>query len=101
MAFAPPIVFDRNASSVPVTVRLTDILWSMAGMSTIYPSSLAKIPTSAYSLSLSLLASAGFHDPGPNGVRPPQASSDTVAEQTDIDWRGYAHIHQMLVRDAR
>lgn len=68
MTFTPPICFDRNAHDVPVAVRVTDIMWALAGLSSIYPGSGAKIPTSAYSLSMSLAASVGFHDAGPQAI---------------------------------
>ncbi|WOO84690.1 uncharacterized protein LOC62_06G008207 [Vanrija pseudolonga] len=68
MTFVPPIVFDRNAHEVPVTVRLVDMMWAMAGLSTIYPESTVKIPTSAYSLALTLASSTGFHDAGPAAI---------------------------------
>jgi hypothetical protein len=66
--FVPPICFDRNAHDVPVSVRVTDIMWALAGLSSIYPGSGAKIPTSAYSLSMSLAANVGFHDAGPQAI---------------------------------
>lgn len=53
---------------MPVSVRVTDIMWALAGLSSIYTGSGAKIPTSAYSLSLSLAASVGFHDAGPQAI---------------------------------
>lgn len=68
MTFTPPICFDRNAHDVPVAVRVTDIMWALAGLSSIYPGSGAKIPTSAYSLSMTLAASVGFHDAGPQAI---------------------------------
>lgn len=61
--FVPPIVFDRNAKDVPVGVRVTDIFWAMGGMSTMYEGSSAKVPTSAYSVSLTLAESVGGWDP--------------------------------------
>ena len=66
--FVPPICFDRNAHDVPVSVRVTDIMWALAGLSSIYTGSGAKIPTSAYSLSMSLAANVGFHDAGPQAI---------------------------------
>lgn len=54
MMMMPTICFDRNAHEVPVTVRVTDIAWSLVGMSTLHESSVAKVPTSAYSVSLRL-----------------------------------------------
>lgn len=66
--FVAPICFDRNAHDVPVSVRVTDIMWALAGLSSIYTGSGAKIPTSAYSLSFSLAANVGFHDAGPQAI---------------------------------
>jgi hypothetical protein len=34
--FCVPIVFDRNAHKVPIFVRLTDILWCQAGLTSIH-----------------------------------------------------------------
>jgi hypothetical protein len=68
MSFVPPICFDRNAHDVPVAVRVTDIMWALAGLSSIYPGSGAKIPTSAYSLSMTLASRVGFHDAGPQAI---------------------------------
>ncbi|KAJ9112663.1 hypothetical protein QFC19_000683 [Naganishia cerealis] len=48
---------------VPVGVRVTDIFWAMGGLSTLYEGSSAKIPTSAYSVSLCLAESVGGWDP--------------------------------------
>lgn len=39
-----------------------------AGLSSIYTGSKAKIPTSAYSLSMTLAANVGFHDAGPQAI---------------------------------
>lgn len=36
MMLMPMICFDRNANKVPITVRVTDIVWSLVGMSTLY-----------------------------------------------------------------
>ncbi|RXK36761.1 hypothetical protein M231_05996 [Tremella mesenterica] len=68
MTFCPPIVFDRNAHQVPIGVRNVDSMWVLAGLSSIFPGSGAKIPTSAYSLSMSLCANVGFHDAGPEAI---------------------------------
>ncbi|KAJ9102327.1 hypothetical protein QFC21_002727 [Naganishia friedmannii] len=55
-------VMDSD-NHVPVGVRVTDIFWAMGGLSTLYEGSSAKIPTSAYSLSLCLAESVGGWDP--------------------------------------
>ena len=41
-----------------------------AGISSTCPGSGAKIPTSAYTLPMKLLAEVGFHDTGPDSVSP-------------------------------
>jgi Glycosyl transferase family group 2 len=68
MMFCVPIVFDRNAHEVPIFVRLTDILWCQAGLSTTYPSSGIKIPTSTYGISMQLANDVGFWDTGPDAI---------------------------------
>lgn len=68
MMFVPPILFDRNQGEVPAVTRVTDIMWSTAGISGIYPSSTIKIPTSAYSMSLTLATHVGFWDAGPAAI---------------------------------
>ncbi|KAJ3114859.1 hypothetical protein HDU96_001556 [Phlyctochytrium bullatum] len=68
MMFAPSTVFDRNANSVPIFVRTTDMLWSVGVMSNLYPSSPVKIPCSAYSVSMDLCLSVGFWDAGPEAI---------------------------------
>jgi hypothetical protein len=69
MTFTPSLVFDRNAHTVPMLVRLVDIIWSLNALGSINPYSSIKIPTSAYSLSMTLLIKSNFHDPGPEAVR--------------------------------
>jgi hypothetical protein len=68
MMFCVPIVFDRNAHMVPIFVRITDILWCQAGLSTLYPSSGIKIPTSTYAVSMQLACNVGFWDTGPDAI---------------------------------
>lgn len=60
--YAAPIIFDRNAHSVPAIVRVADILWSAGGMSGLYRGSSIAPPTSVYSLSLELLDRVGGWD---------------------------------------
>ena len=60
--YSAPIVFDRNAHTVPTLVRLADITWSGAGLSGLYPNSPIIIPTSVYSLPLSLVEMVGGWD---------------------------------------
>ncbi|ORX39820.1 hypothetical protein BD324DRAFT_607033 [Kockovaella imperatae] len=113
--YIPPIAFDRNAHEVPSAVRLTDTMWSIAGTSAIFPESTTKIPTSAYSLSLSLLANVGFHDTGPEAIGEdmhmyikclfatggrllpetiysPASQLDVVSSHV-VGWRGYWNAH--------
>jgi hypothetical protein len=68
MMFCVPIIFDRNAHEVPIFVRVTDILWTQAGLSSTYPSSAIKIPTSAYGISMQLANDVGFWDTGPEAI---------------------------------
>ncbi|KAH1906659.1 hypothetical protein KXV57_005284 [Aspergillus fumigatus] len=57
-----PIIFDRNSQETPVLVRCADLLWGFAGLSTIYPGTCISIPTSVYSLPLSLAERIGGWD---------------------------------------
>ncbi|KAJ3100600.1 hypothetical protein HDU97_002130 [Phlyctochytrium planicorne] len=66
--FAPCTVFDRNSKEVPAVVRQTDVMWSLAVMSNLYPESLINFPCSAYSLSMELCEAVGFWDCGPEGI---------------------------------
>ncbi|KAG8833719.1 hypothetical protein FRC17_010182 [Serendipita sp. 399] len=68
MMFVPPIIFDRNQADVPGITRITDIMWSAVGIGGIYPSSLVKVPTSAYSVSIGLAVYVGFWDTGPEAI---------------------------------
>lgn len=60
--YAAPIIFDRNAHSVPAIVRVADILWCAAGMSGLYRGSAIAPPTSVYSLPLELVDRVGGWD---------------------------------------
>ncbi|KHN95330.1 uncharacterized protein MAM_06834 [Metarhizium album ARSEF 1941] len=60
--YAAPIIFDRNAHSVPAIVRVADILWCAAGMSGLYKGSAIAPPTSVYSLPLALVDRVGGWD---------------------------------------
>ncbi len=57
-----PVVFDRNSHRVPLFVRTADIFWAGAGISTMYAQSSVCIPTSVYSMPLSLLEYVGGWD---------------------------------------
>ncbi|KAI9331666.1 glycosyl transferase family group 2-domain-containing protein [Zopfochytrium polystomum] len=62
--FAPSTIFDRNAKDVPLVVRCSDIMWSIAVMSNFFPSCPVRFPCSAYSISMELASSVGFWDTG-------------------------------------
>lgn len=66
--YVPPIIFDRNAHSVPTPVRVADLLWAGAGLSGHYDSSAICPPTSVYSLPLSLVDHAGGWDAGDDAI---------------------------------
>ena len=63
-----PIIFDRNSHETNVIVRSADLLWSFAGMSTMFPGTMISIPTSVYSLPLSLAQRVGGWDSGPTAI---------------------------------
>ncbi|KAK1724627.1 hypothetical protein CaCOL14_002421 [Colletotrichum acutatum] len=60
--YAAPIIFDRNAHSVPAIVRVADILWGAGGMSGLYSGSTIAPPTSVYSVPLELVDRVGGWD---------------------------------------
>ncbi|KAI8848771.1 hypothetical protein BC829DRAFT_417372 [Chytridium lagenaria] len=66
--FSPCTVFDRNSNDVVPFVRQTDVMWSLAVMSNMYPSSPVCFPCSAYSVSMELLQAVDFWDVGPEGI---------------------------------
>ncbi|RFN46966.1 glycosyl transferase gt-a type structural fold protein [Fusarium flagelliforme] len=66
--YSAPIIFDRNAHSVPAVVRVADILWGAAGMSGLYPGSSIAPPTSVYSLPLDLIDRVGGWDCGSEAI---------------------------------
>lgn len=68
MMFCAPTLFDRNANDVPLLVRVNDVLWSIAVISNMYPSSAVKIPCSAYSVSMALAEKVKFWDSGPDAI---------------------------------
>ena len=81
-----PLVFDRNASSVPVGVRIVDIAWGVAGLSSIYDGSPVRIPTSAYSISVSLARLVDFWD------------ADATAIGEDMHMALKAYLVRLLAR---
>jgi hypothetical protein len=66
--YSAPMIFDRNAHSVPAVVRVADILWGAAGMSGLYPGSSIAPPTSVYSLPLNLVDRVGGWDCGSEAI---------------------------------
>ncbi|CAG8919450.1 unnamed protein product [Penicillium salamii] len=63
-----PIIFDRNSNESPILVRCADLLWSFAGISTMHPYTAIAIPTSVYSLPLSLAERVGGWDSDPTAI---------------------------------
>lgn len=63
-----PIIFDRNSHESPILVRCADLLWGFAGLSTMFPGSSLAIPTSVYSLPLSLAEKVGGWDSDPTAI---------------------------------
>lgn len=66
--YVPPIVFDRNANSVPRLIRVADIVWCTAGLSGFLTSDRIRPPTSVYSLPLRLVEQVGGWDAGPEAI---------------------------------
>lgn len=66
--YVPPIIFDRNAHRVPRLVRVADLLWGAAGLSSHYEGSQICPPTSVYSLPLALVDLAGGWDAGEDAI---------------------------------
>ncbi|CZT48348.1 uncharacterized protein RSE6_09029 [Rhynchosporium secalis] len=66
--YVPPLIFDRNAHIVPRLVRVADLLWAAAGLSSHYEGSTICPPTSVYSLPLSLVDLAGGWDAGREAI---------------------------------
>ena len=66
--YACPIIFDRNSQKSPILVRCADLLWGFAGLSTMYPGTSISIPTSVYSLPLSLADKVGGWDSDPTAI---------------------------------
>jgi hypothetical protein len=57
-----PIVFDRNSQDTHVLVRVADMLWGGAGLAGYLPFAPIHIPTSVYSLPLTLAQDVGGWD---------------------------------------
>ncbi|KAK4548738.1 hypothetical protein LTR36_008511 [Oleoguttula mirabilis] len=63
-----PIVFDRNLHHVPLPVRTADLMWAGAGLSSLYGGSTVCIPTSVYSLPMTLVEHVGGWDRDPGAI---------------------------------
>ncbi|KAK3066523.1 hypothetical protein LTR53_017090 [Teratosphaeriaceae sp. CCFEE 6253] len=66
--YVPPLVFDRNLHRVPLPVRTADLIWAGAGLSSLYTGSTVCIPTSVYSLPMTLVEQVGGWDTGPGAI---------------------------------
>lgn len=66
--YVPPLVFDRNLHRVPLSVRTADLMWAGAGLSSLYQGSRVCIPTSVYSLPMTLVEFVGGWDTGPGAI---------------------------------
>lgn len=66
--YVPPLVFDRNLHHVPLMVRTADLMWAGAGISSLYSGSRIVIPTSVYSLPMTLVETVGGWDTGPGAI---------------------------------
>ncbi|KAI7349720.1 hypothetical protein KC320_g5922 [Hortaea werneckii] len=66
--YVPPIVFDRNLHRVPLPVRTADLMWAGAGLSSLYAGSSVCIPTSVYSLPMTLVDRVGGWDTDPGAI---------------------------------
>ncbi|CAK1366763.1 unnamed protein product [Cercospora beticola] len=66
--YVPPLVFDRNLHRVPLPVRTADLMWAGAGISSLYQGSTICIPTSVYSLPMTLVEQVGGWDTDPGAI---------------------------------
>ncbi|KKK13941.1 hypothetical protein ARAM_005608 [Aspergillus rambellii] len=66
--YSCPIIFDRNSTDSPILVRCADLLWGFAGLSTMHPNASISIPTSVYSLPLTLAEKVGGWDSDPTSI---------------------------------
>ncbi|KAF2173915.1 hypothetical protein M409DRAFT_62133 [Zasmidium cellare ATCC 36951] len=66
--YVPPLVFDRNLHHVPLFVRTADLMWAGAGLSSLYSGSSVCIPTSVYSLPMTLVEHVGGWDTDPGAI---------------------------------
>lgn len=66
--YVPPLIFDRNLHRVPLFVRTADLMWAGAGLSSLYAGSTVGIPTSVYSVPMTLAEHVGGWDTGPGAI---------------------------------
>ncbi|KAF2213719.1 hypothetical protein CERZMDRAFT_39472 [Cercospora zeae-maydis SCOH1-5] len=66
--YVPPLVFDRNLHNVPLPVRTADLMWAGAGISSLSEGSTICIPTSVYSLPMTLVEHVGGWDTDPGAI---------------------------------
>ncbi|MCJ1389691.1 hypothetical protein MMC18_002548 [Xylographa bjoerkii] len=66
--YCTPIIFDRNSNDVNPFVRVADIFWCGAGISGLYKGSPIMIPTSVYSIAMTLAGEVGGWDTGPESI---------------------------------
>ncbi|KAK9357660.1 hypothetical protein V1504DRAFT_500653 [Lipomyces starkeyi] len=66
--FVPPIVFDRNSDNISPLVRCADKFWSAAGIAGLYEKSQVQIPTSVFSITMTLARYVDFWDTGPQAI---------------------------------
>ena len=66
--YVPPLIFDRNLHRVPLPVRTADLMWAGAGLSSLYAGSTVGIPTSVYSVPMTLVEHVGGWDTGPGAI---------------------------------
>ncbi|KAK5731436.1 hypothetical protein LTR17_011398 [Elasticomyces elasticus] len=66
--YMPPIVFDRNLHRTPLLVRIADVMWASAGISSMYYGSNVCIPTSVYSLPMTLVEHVQGWDCDPGAI---------------------------------
>ncbi|GAB7342123.1 hypothetical protein MBLNU457_g0391t1 [Dothideomycetes sp. NU457] len=66
--YVPPIAFDRNIHKIPALVRLADVLWCCAGLSGDHSKGSVRIPTSVYTLPMTLIENVEGWDTGPDSI---------------------------------
>ena len=66
--YVSSLVFDRNLHKVPLLVRIGDVIWAGAGISSLYRGSRVCLPTSVYSLPMDLVEHVGGWDTGPEAI---------------------------------